>query len=96
MAEQGFVVEVVYARADVQSLVSVLVPAGAVLRDAVQRSGLAEHYPELDLDRLDAGIFGKPAAPDTPLRPGDRVELYRPLLANPPEMRRQRAQRQRR
>lgn len=95
MAEAEFVVEVVCAHAEAQALVSVKVPAGAVLRDAVRRSGLAQRFAEIDLAQLDAGIFGKPAAPDTPLRPGDRVELYRPLLVNPKEMRRQRAKKRR-
>lgn len=95
MADASFVVEVVYAHdADTQALVSVKVPVGSVLRDAVCRSGLLQRFPGFDMEQLDAGVFGKPAAADTPLRPGDRVELYRPLQANPKEMRRQRAKRQ--
>lgn len=87
----GFRVEVAYARQDVQALVAVDVPPGARLIDAVELSGLLQRFPEIDPQRLDAGIFSRPAAADTPLRPNDRVEIYRPLLVNPKEMRRKRA-----
>lgn len=95
MAESGFVVEVVYAHPEEQALVSVKVPEGALLRDAVLASGLLQRFSEIDLNQLDAGIFDKPAAADKPLRAGDRVQIYRPLTASPKEMRRQRAKRQR-
>jgi putative ubiquitin-RnfH superfamily antitoxin RatB of RatAB toxin-antitoxin module len=94
MADSGFDVEVVYARPDTQVLVKVTVPPGATLLDAVRQSGLLQRFPELELEPLDAGIFSKPAVPDAVLRPGDRVEIYRPLLANPKEMRRRRAKKE--
>lgn len=90
-ADSVFNVEVVYARPDMQALVSVAVPQGTVLLDAVRKAGLLQRFPELDLERLDVGVFGKPAHPNTLLRPGDRIEIYRPLIANPKEMRRRRA-----
>ena len=77
-------VEVVYARPEGARVVSLELPAGATLRDAIAASGL-------DIENHAAGIFGKRAAPDTPLKPGDRVELYRPLAIDPKEARRRRA-----
>jgi putative ubiquitin-RnfH superfamily antitoxin RatB of RatAB toxin-antitoxin module len=93
MADSGFFVELVYARPDAQVLMQVKLQPGATVLEAVQASGLAQRFPEIDLDRLDAGIFSKPVANDTVLRSGDRVEIYRELSASPKEMRRQRARR---
>ena len=64
---------------------------GSTVRDAVLASGL---LPEFDAERHPVGIFGKKKAPDTPLREGDRVEIYRPLLADPKDARRRRAVKQ--
>ena len=94
MADSDFDVEVAYARPDTQVLVKVTVSPGATLLDAVRQSGLLQRFPEIDLERLDAGIFSKPATPETVLRRGNRVEIYRPLLANPKEMRRRRAKKE--
>jgi uncharacterized protein len=77
-------VEVVYARPDGARVVSLELPAGATLRDAIAACGLGIETPAV-------GIFGKRAALDTPLKPGDRVEIYRPLLLDPKEARRRRA-----
>jgi putative ubiquitin-RnfH superfamily antitoxin RatB of RatAB toxin-antitoxin module len=97
MADRGgapngrFGVDVVYARPDVQVVMRVELSPGATLQDAVRESGLLRRFPEIDRGRLAVGVYGRPAAPDTPLRPDDRVEIYRPLVANPKEMRRRRA-----
>lgn len=91
MAETDLVVEVAYARPDVQDVVRVTLPAGATLRDAVALSGLLDRFPEIDLDRQTIGVYGKPSTLDAPVNDGDRVEIYRPLVANPKEMRRRRA-----
>jgi putative ubiquitin-RnfH superfamily antitoxin RatB of RatAB toxin-antitoxin module len=61
---------------------------GSTLRDAVIASGL---LPQFDADSCPVGIFGKKKAPDTVLRDGDRVEIYRPLVADPKDARRRRA-----
>lgn len=90
MAE-SIVVEVIYALPAEQVLVTRTLPAGATLRDAVVASGLLEKYPEIDLARNKVGIWSKLAKPDTPLRDRDRVEIYRPLIADPKEVRKQRA-----
>ena len=84
-------VEVAYAWPDKQLLIAVAIEAGATAQDAIHRSGVLTHFPEINLDINKVGIFGKLGKLDTPLRAGDRVEIYRPLLADPKEMRRQRA-----
>lgn len=71
--------------------VSLELPAGTTLLEAVRRSGLAERWPQtIDAAHPDAGIWGRTATAQTPLRDGDRIELYRPLLVDPKEARRQR------
>jgi hypothetical protein len=79
-------VEVVDARPRGAQTVSVKLPAGATLRDALAASGI-----ELDFEKQAFGIFGKRAALDHPLADGDRVEIYRPLAMDPKEARRRRA-----
>lgn len=86
-------VEVVYALPVAADAVSVNLPAGATLRDAVVASGVLQRHPEIALDKQAFGIFGKRAALDTRLSPGDRVEVYRALAVDPKEARRRRAAR---
>ncbi len=88
-----FEVEVAYARPDEQVIVTVMAEPGVTLEQAVARSGLLERFPEIDLERNAVGVFGKPVKRDALLRPRDRVEIYRPLIADPKEARRQRARR---
>jgi len=85
-------IEVVYALPQEQHLLSLDVPAGTTAIEAVALSGLNEKFPEPDLAAAKLGIFGKLIKPDTPLREHDRVEIYRPLLADPKEVRRKRAE----
>lgn len=85
-------VEVVYALARQQKVVAVRLPDGASLRQAVEQSGVLGEYPEIDLGGANkVGIWGKLVKPDTPVRDRDRVEIYRPLIADPKEVRKQRA-----
>lgn len=93
MAEPMIRVEVVYAAADRQELLALDVPVGTTVRAAAITSGIAELFPGLDLVRYPLGIFGKLVGdPDQrQLEAGDRVEIYRPLLADPKEVRRLRA-----
>ena len=84
-------VEVVYALPQRQEMFSVELPAGATLRQAIEASGVLDKYPEIDLAKNKLGVFAKLSKPDTPLRDGDRVEIYRPLIADPKEVRKQRA-----
>ena len=66
-------------------------PSGSTVGDAIRASGLLAQCPEIDMNRNRVGIFGRLAQFDTPLRNGDRVEIYRPLNADPKEVRRRRA-----
>jgi uncharacterized protein len=84
-------VEVVYALPWGEEAVSLKVPAGATALDALRASGLLERHPEIDLARQKIGIYGKVVSAQSPLRDGDRVELYRPLLVDAKEARRRRA-----
>jgi putative ubiquitin-RnfH superfamily antitoxin RatB of RatAB toxin-antitoxin module len=87
-------VEVVLAMPERQELISLEVAAGSTLADAITQSGLAEMFEDFTLDLERIGIFGKKTSPDQLLREGDRVEIYRPLIADPKEVRRQRALKQ--
>lgn len=93
MVEVVIEVEVVYAAIDRQVLLRVTVPVGATVRDALLASEVDQAFPELDLASCPVGIFGKVVAdPDTrQVQAGDRIEIYRPLLADPKEVRRLRA-----
>ena len=86
-------VEVVYALPDEQTLLSVEVPEGSTIEDVIRKSQILQYHSELEekLDKLDVGIFGKLAKMDQPVRDKDRVEIYRPLIADPKEVRKKRA-----
>ena len=84
-------VEVCYALPEKQLLVPVRLPAGAILQQALEASGILEKHREIDLKKNKFGIFAKLSKLDSPLRDGDRVEIYRPLIADPKEVRKQRA-----
>lgn len=85
-------VEVTYALPQRQELVSVRLPEGATVRAAVDASGLLQKYPEIDIEGANKlGIFAKLAKGDAVLRDRDRVEIYRPLIADPKAVRKKRA-----
>lgn len=86
-------VEVAYAMPDKQIIRAVNVDAGTTIGAAIVQSGIMMDFPELEfeLEEAKVGIFGKAAAMTTELSNGDRVEIYRPLIADPKEVRRQRA-----
>jgi putative ubiquitin-RnfH superfamily antitoxin RatB of RatAB toxin-antitoxin module len=93
MVESVIEVEVVYAAVDRQVLLTVAVPDGASVREALRKSAVGAQFPELDLGTCPVGIFGKVIVdPDVhPVHAGDRIEIYRPLLVDPKEVRRLRA-----
>ncbi|EJM00863.1 MULTISPECIES: RnfH family protein [unclassified Pseudomonas] len=93
MVEPVIEIEVVYAAVDRQALRTVSVKEGATVRAAVLASGIGSEFPELNLAECPLGIFGKVVAdPDARIiQAGDRIEIYRPLLADPKEVRRLRA-----
>jgi uncharacterized protein len=91
MADGLLHVQVCYARRDVQIVRDLDVPAGTTLRQAIERSGVIQDCPDIDLTVCKVGIFGKLKELDTVLREQDRIEIYRPLIADPKEARRRRA-----
>lgn len=91
LANEFIDVEVVYALPDRQDLVSLSLPAGATLQRAIEESGLLQQYPGIDLASGVFGIYARISKLETVLRNGDRVEIYRPLMADPKAVRRQRA-----
>lgn len=84
-------VEVAYATLEEQRIISLEVVPGTTLRQAIEQSGILEHFSEIDLGNAKVGIFGKLKKLDETLRAGDRVEIYRPLIADPKQVRKQRA-----
>lgn len=91
MAEQMIAVEVCYPLPAKQEVVRLRLSAGSTLGQAVESSGLLAKYPEIDLKKNKFGIWNKLSKPDAVLRDFDRVEIYRPLIADPKEVRKQRA-----
>ena len=87
------IVEVAYALPDKQSLVSLEVEEGTTIKEAIEASGVLETYHQIDLTIDKVGIFSKFATLDTVLREKDRVEIYRPLIADPKKVRKERAAR---
>ena len=85
------IVEVAYALPDKQSLVSLEVEKGATLLEAIEASGILDSFEQIDLTKDRVGIFSKFATLDTVLREKDRVEIYRPLIADPKKVRKERA-----
>jgi len=84
------VVEVAYALPDRQLLVKLNVRQGTTVSEAIELSGLKEEFPDMEI--AEVGVFSRKVTLDQPLLNGDRVEIYRPLIASPREMRKQRAQ----
>lgn len=86
-------VQICHATPQRQILLQLQVPAGSTLRQAIVTSGILQQLPELVLDQLQVGVFGKIKSLNSALRPYDRVEIYRPLRVDPKDARRQRANR---
>lgn len=90
MTADTFTVEVCYASDAVQFLRALQVPAGTTIEQALALSGVAQEVAEVDLATMPVGVYGKKKPLDTPLRAHDRVEIYRPLIADPKKARRRR------
>lgn len=84
----GILIEVAYATPEKQKILLVSVSPDIKPREAIKLSGIKEEFPEIDLASVKIGIFGKLISEDYALQPMDRIELYRPLLADPKEVRR--------
>jgi len=89
--ESEILVEVAYARPEEQVLIPLRVPAGTTLEDAIRQSGVLQRFEEIDLANQKVGIFGRIAPKSRVLQDRDRVEIYRPLIADPKAVRRERA-----
>ncbi len=86
------VVEVAYALPEKQYLQRVTLNAGATVEEAIRASGLLELRSDISLTKNKVGIYSRPVKPGDELHDGDRVEIYRPLIADPKELRRKRAE----
>ena len=84
-------IEVVYAMPNRQEVIKLQLPEGATVAQALSASGLLQKHSEIDPESVKFGIYGKLSKGDTTLRDRDRVEIYRPLIADPKEVRKQRA-----
>lgn len=91
-SDESIKVEVVYALPDQQSLFELCVASGTTVKQAIEKSGLLDKHVEIDLALNKVGIFSKVCSLDRVLQAGDRVEVYRPLLLDPKEKRRKRAE----
>lgn len=88
---ETMLVEVMYALPDAQFRVEVTLPVGSTVRTALEHSGLPRRFPGIDVQNCKLGVFGRSVKLDYVLDDGQRVEIYRPLLRDPKEARRQRA-----
>ncbi len=94
MSETSLIhVEVAYALPGKQTILGLDVPEGTTALEAARRSGIADKFEGIDLDNAKLGIFAKVVSPGQVLREGDRVEIYRPLVADPKEVRKAREDR---
>lgn len=89
---ENIIVEVAFALPKKQKIVELNVPEGSTVQSALDLSNMSSIFPELDLATADVGIFGKSVKRSQQLRPGDRVEIYRPLIVDPKEVRKARAE----
>jgi|TARA_B110000037_G_scaffold190120_1_gene222751 putative ubiquitin-RnfH superfamily antitoxin RatB of RatAB toxin-antitoxin module len=91
MMPDEILVEVAYALPEEQVIISIEVPKKINIKQAIEKSGIQKKFPEIDLSKNKVGIFGKQTTLDHLLSDRDRIEIYRPLILDPKEMRRKRA-----
>ena len=84
-------VEIAYALPEEQVIISIKVPTIFNVQQAIEKSGIQKKFPSIDLSKNKVGIFGKKTTLDHTLNDRDRIEIYRPLILDPKEMRRKRA-----
>ncbi|WP_050658447.1 RnfH family protein [Gallaecimonas pentaromativorans] len=85
-------VEVAYAEPERQALIALKVVEGATVQEVIERSGILGRFSDLDLAKNDVGIWSRSCKLSDKVREGDRVEIYRPLTADPKDIRRRRAE----
>ena len=88
---EEIMVEVAYAMPEEQVIISIKVPTKFNVKQAIEKSGIQKKFPSINLSKNKVGIFGKKTTLDHPLNDRDRIEIYRPLILDPKEMRRKRA-----
>ncbi len=88
---EDILVEVAYALPQKQEVLSLKIRSGAQVSEAIAQSGILRDFPEIELASAKVGIYGKQVKLDAVLRDKDRIEIYRPLIADPKEIRRKRA-----
>ena len=91
MMPEEIMVEVAYALPEEQVIISIKVPTKCNVKQAIKKSGIQKKFPNIDLSKNKVGIFGKKTTLNHPLKNRDRIEIYRPLILDPKEMRRKRA-----
>jgi putative ubiquitin-RnfH superfamily antitoxin RatB of RatAB toxin-antitoxin module len=84
-------IELAFARPDKQLILSLAVTPGTTVAEAIEQSSIRKEFPEIEAEPAAVGIFSRKVPLDHVLRAGDRIEIYRPLIADPKEVRRQRA-----
>lgn len=89
--QDAITVEVAYAKPEQQLIIPLKVKQSCTAIEAIEQSGILEKFPDIDRTHMEIGVFGKVVKADTVLRHLDRVEIYRPLIADPKEVRKQRA-----
>lgn len=86
------VVEVAYALPNQQSLLTITVDSNSSVEQVVMQSGILQQYPQIDLTQQKVGIWSRPVKLSDSVKDGDRIEIYRPLIADPKDLRRRRAE----
>jgi putative ubiquitin-RnfH superfamily antitoxin RatB of RatAB toxin-antitoxin module len=84
-------IEVAYALPDKQQVIALQVSEGTTIEQAIRQSGILDQFPQIDITQNKVGIFGKLKKADVVVREGERIEIYRPLIADPKQVRKQRA-----
>jgi putative ubiquitin-RnfH superfamily antitoxin RatB of RatAB toxin-antitoxin module len=90
--KEQITIEVVFAKLDEQVMEQLHVPSDTTIEEAIRQSGILDRFPEIDLAHNKVGVFGKAAALQSTLHDGDRIEIYRPLIADPKQARKKRAE----
>jgi putative ubiquitin-RnfH superfamily antitoxin RatB of RatAB toxin-antitoxin module len=90
VSNENFLVEIAYAAQTEQKIVTVEVEQGTTIEWAIERSGILEIFPEIDLFKQKVGVFSKARSLNDLVKAGDRIEIYRPLTIDPKEARRRR------
>lgn len=91
-ANDRITVEVAYALPSRQALLTISVSSAATIEQIIQQSGILQQFPQIDLLSQKVGVWSRPVKLDDNVKEGDRIEIYRPLIADPKDLRRRRAE----